>query len=372
MTSKPPPKNKPLFGMNNVLFSSPNAPSTSSEDANTSQNPNETLDLAFVPEHTDNEQSEEHTEQTMRIPVEDARSLSPSNERFVSIRVISGTAMLKFHILNPGDQSMVGTEEQCELHLNNIENNKKHAVINYTKGKKLNIIDVGSTNGTFVNQERIDPMSQLIDGDYIEIGDITLQVKLVNQMELQHMREVIDKLQNALKDPLTDLFRRDFLETELPKIVEQQIQQGEPISCAFVDLDKFKSVNDTFGHQIGDKVLHSISQIMKIIVRKNDHCVRYGGDEMLIIFPRLSEQRAHRVVERIRHQISITAWGQIADGLQVSASFGVAELRNQETIPQWLHRADMAAYAAKDGGRNQVRTYGSLSLEEKRSAGRRL
>ena len=371
MTSKPPPRNKPLFGINNVLFSSQNAKSAGQKTLVPRENANETLDLSFVPEHTDNEQSEEQTEQTMRIPVDDADSRLPSNERYVSIRVISGAAMLTFHILNPGDQIMVGREEQCELHLNNIAVSKKHAVINYTKKKQLNIIDVGSTNGTFVNQKRINPMSPLSDGDYIEIGDITLQVKLVNQMELQHMQELVSKIQNAMRDPLTDLFRRDFLETELPKIVDQQFQLGEPISCAFVDLDKFKSINDTYGHQVGDKVLQSISQIMKIIVRKNDHCIRYGGDEMLIIFPRLSEQRAHRVVERIRHQISITSWGQIVDGLGVSASFGVAELRNQETIAQWLHRADMAAYAAKDGGRNQVRTYGSLSLEEKRSAGRR-
>ena len=100
MTSKPPPRNKPLFGINNVLFSSQDAKFAEEKSVTPRENPNETLDLAFVPEHTDNEQSEEHTEQTMRIPVEGADGrIHSSTERYVTIRVISGAAMLTFQLL---------------------------------------------------------------------------------------------------------------------------------------------------------------------------------------------------------------------------------------------------------------------------------
>ena len=370
--NEPTDQNTPTMGPNGLVRNK------------STENPNQTLDLSqqeieerrgkFQSEFTESEEpSDELTDQTARIEISDLRNLVAKNEQppVVTVRVISGADILKYHVLKPGDQMMIGREEQCELHLNNIAVSKKHAVINYTKNKVLSVIDVGSTNGTFVNHTRIDPMAPLKDSDYIEIGDILLQIKYVNQDELEHMKELMNQLQNAQKDPLTDLFRRDYLESGLPKIVEQRRQLGDPISCAFVDLDRFKPINDTYGHQVGDKVLQTISSIIRSIVRKNDPCIRYGGDEMVIIFPKQSELRAAQAVERIRHQIAVTNWEALGKGLKVSASFGVAELRPGETIDQWMNRADIAAYAAKDGGRNGVRTYGSLTNEEKKRAYRR-
>lgn len=342
------------------------------------QNPMDTLDLNTSKQGIDledfSEISEELTDQTMKIS-KDALRPPPEEveeEKHVTVRVISGAEILSFKVLRPGDQIMIGREEQCELHLNNIAVSKKHAIINYSKTKKLFIIDTGSTNGTFVNHQRISHPTALSVEDYIEIGDILLQIKVVTQSELEHMQEVMNKLQNAQKDALTGLFRRDYLESTLPKLIEQRQQMGEPISCVFIDLDKFKPINDTFGHQVGDQVLKSISNIIQNIIRKHDPCIRYGGDEMLIIYPKVTEARAKISVERIRQQIAGTPWHRIATGLNVSASFGVAEFRNSETIAQWIHRADMAAYAAKDSGRNCVRTYSSMTQDEKKRAHRRL
>ena len=339
-----------------------------------SSDPMKTLDLSDPIEiDSFSEVSEELTDQTMKISKDNLRINQPEEEleKYVTIRVISGAEILSFYVIQPGDQIMVGREEQCELHLNNIAVSKKHAIINYTKKKKLFIIDAGSTNGTFVNHQRISQPTILSVEDYIEIGDILLQVKIVTKTELDHMQDVMNKLQNAQKDPLTNLFRRDFLESQLPKIVAQRMQLGEPISCVFIDLDKFKPINDTFGHQVGDKVLITISNIIQNIIRKQDPCIRYGGDEMLIVYPKVTEARAKSSVERIRQQIANTPWHRIAQGLSVSASFGVAEYRHSESLPQWIHRADMAAYAAKDSGRNCVRTYSSMSQEEKKRAHRR-
>ena len=358
---------KSPFGLNLPFGSTP------SHDADRDRlNPLSTLDLSTPIEiESNSEISEELTDQTMKIAKDNMRESDEELEKFVTIRVISGAEVLSFYVLQPGDQIMVGREEQCELHLNNIAVSKKHAIINYTKKKKLFIIDAGSTNGTFVNHKRISHPTVLSVEDYIDIGDILLQVKVVTKTELDHMQDVMNKLQNAQKDPLTDLFRRDFLESQLPKVIEQRQQLGEPISCVFLDLDKFKPINDTFGHQVGDQVLKTISNIIQNIVRKQDPCIRYGGDEMLIIYPKVTESRAKSSVERIRQQIVATPWHRIAQGLRVSASFGVAEYRHSETIDQWIHRADMAAYAAKDSGRNCVRTYSSMSQEEKKRAHRR-
>jgi len=361
---------KSPFGLNLPFGSTP----TTSNRSSNEPSPMQTLDMSNPIEMDSfSEVSEELTDQTMKISKDSLRTSQPEEvqEKFVTIRVISGAEILSFYVLQPGDQIMVGREEQCELHLNNIAVSKKHAIINYTKKKKLFIIDAGSTNGTFVNHQRISQPTVLSVEDYIEIGDILLQVKIVTKTELDHMQDVMNKLQNAQKDPLTDLFRRDFLETQLPKIVEQRMQLGEPISCVFIDLDKFKPINDTFGHQVGDKVLKTISNIIQSIIRKQDPCIRYGGDEMLIVYPKVTEARAKSSVERIRQQIAGTPWHRIAQGLSVSASFGVAEYRHSESLTQWIHRADMAAYAAKDSGRNCVRTYSSMSQDEKKRAHRR-
>ena len=169
-------------------------------------------------EITDGENNEELTEKTLRIHASESIRTSANIERFITIRVISGAEMLKYQVLNVGDQIMVGREEVCELRLNNGTVSKKHAIINYNKQKQLSIIDVGSTNGTFVNKSLIDMPTTLTDGDNIDIGDITLQVAIVTTAELEHMQEMVNKLENAVRDNLTNLYRRGFIETELPKI----------------------------------------------------------------------------------------------------------------------------------------------------------
>lgn len=394
--SKKKTTERSLFGFSNLLFGS-NRDSHQSDEEPTVQpvssdqpptlhpmansNINSTLDMGTRPqpfpievENTEDEHSEELTEKTLRMSISEIRTPVENIERFTTIRVISGAEMLKYQVLNIGDQIMVGREDVCELQLNNGTVSKKHAIINYNKKQQLSIIDVGSTNGTFVNKSLIDMPTPLADGDNIDIGDITLQVAIVTAAELEHMQEMVNRLQDAVRDTLTNLFRRGYIESELPKVVEQRRQLGEPISCAFIDLDKFKPINDTYGHQVGDLVLQHVAKIMQGIVRQNDPCIRYGGDEMLVILPKSSENRAEKVINRIKQEMMVTTWESLAPnavGLRVTASFGIAELRKDETIQQWLHRADMAAYAAKDGGRNAVRTYSSLTHEEKKRANRK-
>ena len=126
------------------------------------------------------EVSEELTDQTMKISKEALRGSQTEEEleRFVTIRVISGAEILSFYVLQPGDQIMVGREEQCELHLNNIAVSKKHAIINYTKNKKLFIIDAGSTNGTFVNNRRVRTI-EVGPHDTVRLGSAQFNVRLL-------------------------------------------------------------------------------------------------------------------------------------------------------------------------------------------------
>ena len=127
-----------------------------------------------------------------------------------------------------------------------------------------------------------------------------------------------------------------------------------PMCCAFVDLDRFKSINDQYSHKVGDEVLVGVSRLLMLGVRENDPAVRYGGDEIVVFLPGSSETKAAEVADRIRRAVAGHDWDRSAPGLRVSCSIGVAERLPDEDIKAWMNRADQAAYESKRKGRNRV------------------
>ena len=121
-----------------------------------------------------------------------------------------------------------------------------------------------------------------------------------------------------------------------------------------IDLDKFKPINDNNGHQIGDEVLKNIARIVMMKVRGGDPCIRYGGDEILVIFPGITEVVAYKVVCRIQRAIVQHDWRRIAAGLKMTASFGIAAFESGDTLESWLKKADDSVYASKKAGGNTV------------------
>jgi diguanylate cyclase (GGDEF) domain len=165
--------------------------------------------------------------------------------------------------------------------------------------------------------------------------------------ELQHLARVVARLEAANRDPLTGLLTRGWLDDELPGLIERYARAGLPFSCAFVDVDHFKRVNDTYTHAVGDEVLSAIARLLMLGVRDADPCVRYGGEEIVLFLPGSDVVQAVEVADRIRRSIAAHDWGRTAEGLRVTASFGVAQLRPDEDVAAWLNRADVAMYAAK-------------------------
>ncbi|MBC7859182.1 MAG: GGDEF domain-containing protein, partial [Burkholderiaceae bacterium] len=128
---------------------------------------------------------------------------------------------------------------------------------------------------------------------------------------------------------------------------------GHPLTLALADVDRFKAINDTHGHDVGDKVLIDIAQLMAAGVRGYDMCGRWGGEEFLLIFPETPACEGALLVERIRQTLCKITVGEGAAAIEVSASFGVAERRLGETISEVVKRADRALFAAKHAGRNR-------------------
>jgi two-component system, cell cycle response regulator len=162
----------------------------------------------------------------------------------------------------------------------------------------------------------------------------------------------------ALVDPLTGLNNRRFLETHLTHALDQAAHSGRPLSLMMLDIDHFKSVNDSYGHEAGDEVLRVFARRVRGALRSPDLVCRLGGEEFVIVMPDTPLVAAERVAERVRRAIAreqflITdAGGQRL--IAVTTSVGLAERGGDANADALLRRADRALYASKSAGRNRV------------------
>jgi diguanylate cyclase (GGDEF)-like protein len=162
----------------------------------------------------------------------------------------------------------------------------------------------------------------------------------------------IDSLERlAATDALTGLANRRGGEKDISVEISRARRHRTPLSCALVDLDHFKEVNDTFGHQTGDYVLREIGALLRRMLRAYDIIVRWGGEEFLIVLPAVELEQARKLGERIRNAIESLTLAGIGG---VTASVGVAQLEGDFAFETMFAVADRRLYTAKSGGRNTV------------------
>lgn len=179
--------------------------------------------------------------------------------------------------------------------------------------------------------------------------DAELSLRRARLLELER-----DQLQRvAHEDSLTGTGNRRAADEALAQRL-QDAPSGGLISVALVDLDHFKQINDRHGHAAGDAVLRTVGALMRHALRTQDRVYRYGGEEFLVILGSGVAAVAGEVCERLRLAIESHGWGDIAPGLAVTASFGLALHGAGDTAPALLERADAALYRAKREGRNRI------------------
>jgi two-component system cell cycle response regulator len=164
-------------------------------------------------------------------------------------------------------------------------------------------------------------------------------------------------LELAVTDQLTGLYNRRFLFSQLGPLVQRAQCGGDPVSAMMVDLDHFKRINDTFGHDVGDEVLKEFAARMASNLRPSDFACRLGGEEFVIIMPRTTGDVGCLAAERLRRQICAAPFRVLGmqDPLDVTVSIGVACSDNaDDTAEAVLKRADEGLYEAKRAGRNRV------------------
>lgn len=186
------------------------------------------------------------------------------------------------------------------------------------------------------------------------------------EQALQRQLEEIHVLQARLseqanRDPLTGLYNRRYLDTTLERELARCQREGQPLSLMLIDLDHFKLVNDTWGHQAGDEVLRQLADMLASHARLADVACRYGGEEFLLLLPGMPQAVAQERAERWRQDFAGTTvlFGELA--IRATLSVGIAGYPGHGTTAQQLIRhADQALYRAKAGGRNRVALYEPL------------
>ena len=174
----------------------------------------------------------------------------------------------------------------------------------------------------------------------------------VSHKKLQSSLKVIREM--AIHDDLTGFYNRHHLMDLIDSEHNRSVRTGSIFSLAIIDIDKFKNINDTYGHQTGDQVLRTFAAVIRSILRKTDFCGRYGGEEFLIVLTQTDLRAANVFAERIRECVENSFFPDLGPNSRVTVSIGLTEHRMEENIEKTISRADDALYRAKKGGRNRV------------------
>ena len=203
--------------------------------------------------------------------------------------------------------------------------------------------------------------------------DMSLAIETYHSTEVHELedsiticREESALLRRSLRfDTVTRVHSRAFVIQALEEKLTSAQKDGTPLCAVMADLDHFKEINDTHGHQVGDHVLHDVATRMVTGARGSDTVGRYGGEEFLIIFENASLDVARDLAERIRIRVLGDPFVEDSLKLYVTVSLGVAEAREGDDAETLIQRADMALYEAKNAGRNCVRTQLDISAASK-------
>ena len=227
-----------------------------------------------------------------------------------------------------------------------------------------------------IMQTALDSTENKVEGleagadDYITkpIDFPELKARLRSMLRIKRLQEEVEERERELMeanerlrymsqtDALTGLDNRRHIETRLEEMFEHAARLQEPFSCVMVDLDRFKSVNDTYGHQAGDVVLKQLARILKHEIREIDHAGRYGGEEFMLLLAGTVLDDGVTFAERVRKAIEAHTFTFDGNSIHRTASFGIAAWPHPRitTCDDLVRAADESLYVAKDTGRNRV------------------
>jgi len=247
-------------------------------------------------------------------------------------------------------ETVIGRDPLADIQIEDSGVSRRHARIVLRDGYCM-VEDLGSTNGTLVSGTRVKERA-LASGERIQLGPrVVLRFALLDAAEEAMHRQLFE---SSTRDALTRAYNKKYITERLVAEVAHALRHESSLEAVVFDLDRFKQVNDQYGHLVGDAVLRAVSERVHQVIRSEDVFGRFGGEEFVVI---CRSSDAGRLAERIRAAIEQLEIPTDQGPLRVTLSLGVArldEVRVERTASSLLEKADLRLLAAKRAGRNRV------------------
>lgn len=266
------------------------------------------------------------------------------------LSVVAG-AQVGMTILLDGFKLSVGRDAGCDIPLVGSGISRNHCRIERRPGAAHVITDLNSTNGVYINGCKR-KVHELVDGDLIKLGPYTvLKYGIENSADV---RTRMRQYEQSIHDDLTGLYNRRYFDSRFRHELAYSKRHSDPLSVVLFDLDRFKDVNDEFGHAAGDFVIRRLAERLSGHLRSEDILARYGGEEFAIILRGHSEEQAYLTAERVRIFVEALAFPLGEGQRSLTISVGTSTLRPEgpSTAEEIVAEADENLYKAKSLGRN--------------------
>jgi two-component system cell cycle response regulator len=269
--------------------------------------------------------------------------------------VLAGASVGEMYKIE-SEKTVIGRGQKAAIRLLDDGISREHAQL-VVLGDRIVLQDLGSTNGTYCNGLKVEANKELVDGDKILVGSTTI-LKFTYHDNLD---EIFQKqmYESALRDGLTKAFNKKYFTDRLESEFTFAIRHVAPLTLVLFDIDHFKKVNDTHGHQAGDHVLSEISALLTGALRAEDVFARYGGEEFAVICRGSDVTQGQIVAERMRKAVELNKFVFEGTQIPITISVGVAGLPGVtvKDAAELVSFADQALYKSKHAGRNRVTLY---------------
>ena len=245
----------------------------------------------------------------------------------------------------------IGREVGSDFVIDRNAVSRHHARLSRSLDGSWSVQDLRSTNGTFVNEERI-TSCVLRDGDQIRFGDAIFKFLIGSNVESAYHEEIY---RMTIQDGLTGIHNKRYFLDFLEREVSSAHRHGNALSLVMFDIDHFKRINDDRGHLAGDSVLKELARRIRPRIRREDLFARYGGEEFAVVLPATSQSGSVRFAEQLRALIAEQPFHFNDESFPVTISLGVGTMCKEPVgVSELIRRADENLYEAKRQGRNRV------------------
>jgi diguanylate cyclase (GGDEF)-like protein len=265
--------------------------------------------------------------------------------------VLYGPTLGRRYLLGPNEQ-IIGRASECGILLDLESVSRRHARIFFVEGAFI-LEDLGSTNGSQVNDVAVTHPRRLEHGDVLRIGGVILKFLSGTEIEASYHEEIY---RLTILDGLTQVPNKRYFDEFLEREISRAHRHETTLALVLFDVDNFKQVNDAHGHLAGDSVLKELAQRLRPRIRREDLLARYGGEEFACVLPDTTREGAAIFAEALRIIVERHPVHHADVLIPVTVSLGVAVTEEQRHYEarDLIRRADEKLYEAKRGGRNRV------------------